>query len=629
MNPSKAASSLVLASLLLGVTAASAQPEAPTVVLAKEPPFDAWSPARVRSPAALSGRADAGLLEEKLTKAFADSLQATASAALDRAVADLARALAASALGEGDVGGAVVRAGLTYTLQASLPADAGCAGSTRIDALYEGLATSAALAPLAFPAKTGKVTEACAATARRAARAADAAALASVVTADVRTGAASAKEAIERATTACGSKPASTIADLARELREAPPADATEACVAAKQALRSVDGAALEALVAAGLGSASLDAVLAASAGTDAIPAIVARVATGHLDADTMKELARTLAAATLPDARLLRDAVAAVPDAIVVRDGVATIDAAAVLGALGRRYDSDQEGKPVLRSSLLTGDSPFTFELNGGLPQVDFSDLKVVADVGGAYTLERFGVAGRGWIDTYTFDDAQTHDDYTHTGGSLEGYWLSGARADRLRWEIRGSAAFDYYDTTSYPKREALRNFFDFDSRMGRGTALVGFRYRSEDEKLSATAGIGGGVQYEDPDTTTFTGGRTLSLTSDQNLTLQTTARANVRFRVVPRVLGVRFRADAFYFRITREELFVTGTAGAATTDARVDRQQQLELHGRLFVDADVASLAGFVPAVFGGLDYLGIEGTKTSSSRVVPIVGIGIVRH
>jgi hypothetical protein len=163
----------------------------------------------------------------------------------------------------------------------------------------------------------------------------------------------------------------------------------------------------------------------------------------------------------------------------------------------------------------------------------------------------------------------------------------------------------------------------------MGRGTAFVGIRYGSPVDRASLQVLAGGGAQYEDPDTTRFTSGQTFSLLSNENLTAQASGRLLLRVRIVPQIVGARLRAESTYFSITREQLSVVGSGGGLTTTSAVEQQQQLEVHGRLFLDADVASLGGFVPALFGGLDYIGIQGTATSISDVIPILGVGIVRQ
>jgi hypothetical protein len=268
-------------------------------------------------------------------------------------------------------------------------------------------------------------------------------------------------------------------------------------------------------------------------------------------------------------------------------------------------------------------------FELNGGLPNVDFTQDKVVADVSVGYASATLGLVGRGWIDTYDLNTSQTHSDYTHTGGSLEGWWLSGNAQSPLRLELRFSGEFDYYDTTTYPLQDSLSQFYDFDSRMGRGTLFVGLRYGSPVDRISAQLLLGGGGQYEDPDTTRFTSGNTFSLNSDDNFSAQASGRLLVRAHIVPQLLGARLKLESTYFNITREELSAVSTMGQLSTTSTVNQDQQLEFHGRLFLDADVASFAGFVPAVFAGLDYLGIQGNTTTISQAIPLVGIGFVRQ
>jgi hypothetical protein len=79
----------------------------------------------------------------------------------------------------------------------------------------------------------------------------------------------------------------------------------------------------------------------------------------------------------------------------------------------------------------------------------------------------------------------------------------------------------------------------------MGRGTAFAGLRYGAVSDRLNLMLLLGGGFQYEDPDTTTFTGGQNLRLTSEQNVTAQASGRLLVRASAVPQipvpVLGAR----------------------------------------------------------------------------------------
>jgi hypothetical protein len=361
--------------------------------------------------------------------------------------------------------------------------------------------------------------------------------------------------------------------------------------------------------------------------------ALIVRLGSGATSTDDIRALVETLVkAAGLPtDAPVLKDAVNALPRAISVAEGAATLDPKVILNFLLEQYDVDDDGKPGLRSVVRFLPSHWVFELNGGIPNVDFSQQKVVADMSVGYATKKVGLVGRGWIDTYTINDAQTHNDYMHAGGSLEGWWLTGDAADKLRVELRLAGAFDYYDTTTFPLKDPLNNYYDFDSRMGRGTGFVGVRYGTSTDPFSMQLLLGGGLQYEDPDTSHWTANKGYTLASDQNVTAQTSGRLVVRWHIVPRIVGVRLRGESTYFSITREELAaaISGSGGPLTTSSTVDREQQLELHGRMFVDADIASIAGFVPAVFGGIDYIGIQGTTTSTSTAIPLLGAGIVRN
>ena len=300
----------------------------------------------------------------------------------------------------------------------------------------------------------------------------------------------------------------------------------------------------------------------------------------------------------------------------------IATLLGAVAFAAGTARAQSSGAAPPA------DGPSPWVAELNGGIPNVDFAQAKVVADLSFGYSTGPLGVVGRGWIDTYNIASTQTHDDYTHAGGSVEGWWLSSDSAAPLRLELRLAGEFDYYDTTTYPLVNPLSNFYDFDSRMGRGNVLVGAYYGQPDDRVTLHGQLGGGMQYEDPDTTTFTGGKRIVLHSDTDVTADATARLWARVRVVPGRFSVRLRAESTYFTITREQLSFASTGGGVTSSS-VERDQQIEVHARLFCDADVAALFGFVPAIFVGLDYLGIQGSATSSSNVIPSLGIGIVRE
>ncbi len=545
-----------------------------------------------------------------------------------------------------------------------MPDDPACPAPRRLDAIYEGLALSVATAPLSFPKKRGRVPAGCEATAKRAARIVDEAILRVLIPEALRRDTETAAAAIEDARKSCGdlqgasaetldrvkhakdALAATHVEDITRALRafaatpfeaagappQPTPSAAEQACLKALGAVRSIAPDRLDALANQGLAQASLDALVASlRASTAETMTLVVRFGSGAATGGDLGALIGELVqGAGMPaDAPLLKDAIGALSRAIAEAGGGPTIDPNALLSFLTKRYDVGDDGKPSLRSLLGLGPTPWVFELNGGLPNVDPSQAKVVADITFGYATKSFGVVGRGWLDTYTIDDTQTHNDYTHTGGSLEGWWLTGAATNKLRLELRLTGAFDYFDTTTYPFVDALKNFYDYDSRMGRGTAFVGVRYGAPLDQVSLQLLAGGGFQYEDPDTTALQGnGKSLSLKSDRNTTAQASARLLLRVHLVPQIVGVRLPRGFDLFQHHARRALGLERRRRAHDDLGLPAAAATRgAHPRV-LDADVASFAGFVPAVFGGFDYIGITGDTTKTSAAIPLLGVGFVR-
>jgi hypothetical protein len=98
-----------------------------------------------------------------------------------------------------------------------------------------------------------------------------------------------------------------------------------------------------------------------------------------------------------------------------------------------------------------------------------------------------------------------------------------------------------------------------------------------------------------------------------------------------VPGWLSLRARGDGTFFSITRDSLGVTvGPGGMTSTGATTEQDQQIELHGRAFVEADVLSFFEFVPALWAGFDYVSISGSTsaTTATSTVPVFGVGVRR-
>jgi hypothetical protein len=271
---------------------------------------------------------------------------------------------------------------------------------------------------------------------------------------------------------------------------------------------------------------------------------------------------------------------------------------------------------------------TPWLFELNGGLPGIDVANQKFVADGSFGYATSHFGVVARGYVNTYDVRSSSIHDDYLHSGGALEGYWLSGGAESMIRVEIRASVGVDYYDTTSFPKESALSAFVDYDSRMGRAALLLGLRHGAPGDRFWIEALAGGGGQYEDPDTLRINASG-LQLSSTQSVTAHGLGRLRLRWQMAPEIVSLRAKLDAAYFRRSRDEVAVVAHAGVLQASITSGVQGQTELHARLALDADIASVLGFVPAIFGGVDVLSIGGDREAASMVAPVLGAGIVRN
>jgi hypothetical protein len=614
-----------------------------------------------------------GYLEERAKKALADAVLSAvrdaAGAWSNEALADLAIALAAVITQDADglarakgLGAAIVRAGLAYAIDSVLPTDNLCAGPPRLDAIYEGLAVSVSLSPLDFPMKRGTVLASCAATASGAASWVDAAALGGLLPpAAIRAAGVLARKVDEvRLVCAVVQTPPPGIAQALQTLPKtsdvlsvATTSDALAAarrsldaaklvtdgvegtCARSLESLGALDAAPLATLVEQGLAAAPLDAIAEAVRvvnGYSDIVQLVGRIAAdGGLSAQALRDLIRAIAThAGVPTSGVLADAVS-VLQTTVVDGSPPTVQPDILLAYLNDRYDIE-DGAALVKS--LVAPSPWVFELNGGLPTLSFTslDTTIVADGTFGYSTKNLGVVASGGINYLDLTNSSGVTEVDHPYGSLEAWWVSGGATSKLRFETRLTGGVDYYDSTLIPANAPAGSAYwiDFDSLMFRGTLMLGLRWRPSSQVLLSIMG-GGGGQYETQDSSTAGGATTYSLNSQENVSIQGQGRVLFRWRIVPGWIGMRLRGDGNYFTITQDLSGATiSTNGTLTSNAVITQQdQQLELHGRFFLDADVLSFAQFVPSLWGGVDYVSLTGPNTSSTSTVPVVGIGIIRQ
>jgi hypothetical protein len=72
-----------------------------------------------------------------------------------------------------------------------------------------------------------------------------------------------------------------------------------------------------------------------------------------------------------------------------------------------------------------------------------------------------------------------------------------------------------------------------------------------------------------------------------------------------------------------------VNPATGSVTVSVVEGLATQLEVSSRTFLDADVASVLGFVPGINGGLDYVLLRNGGTVERTVLPVFGAGVRRE
>jgi hypothetical protein len=624
-----------------------------------------------------------GLLEAQLRKtllgAVEDAVRDVHASWNHRASRDVLRAVAAVlSKDEGalartkGLGAATVRAGLVIEASAAVPVDSRCTGADRVDAVYEGLALSP-LGALGFTEATGRVRDTCVATAKESERlvsrallaplargAGPALSAAELAVSDLRARCDAKAVGIEDASFAALSTVAElpsapTVEQLGKTLgrlrlaKDALARDASkagEACGTALDVALAADESAVDRLVSAGLAAAEARAVageLAAAVGTctdaasacDARARIVAVVATtvanGAPTRAQLVALTRALVAAIVPagsDPGAALAAIAALEGAIVAAAEATTIDPDAVIAELERRYEL-RDGKPSLRTLLGLGPSPWVVELNGGVPKLESSDLRIVGDATLGYDATNMGVVVRGGVRYFDFSSNVLSTDNLDAQGWLESWLVTGDERSAFRFEGRLSGGTEYVDTTTITRPAGLgrTNFGDYDSLLIRGALLVGFRVKPS-ERVGFRVLGGGGYQYERFDSTSVDQNG-LSFQSPDSSSGHGTGRIDARWRILPSIVSARAHVEAQYFTLTREELsFKANTVGATSGGITLTTQVQLFASGRAFVDADVLSFGGFVPALWAGADYTYLAAPQGERSTTVPVLGVGIVR-
>jgi hypothetical protein len=264
--------------------------------------------------------------------------------------------------------------------------------------------------------------------------------------------------------------------------------------------------------------------------------------------------------------------------------------------------------------------------DLNAGAVRLESSDFRLAADARLGYGQGSWGIVASGDAGTYDEDSDAAHRTTDRLSGAGEAWLLLGGAGDSARLQLRASGGGASYDSTYEPKTAAAGPWTDQTSWMGRGTLLAGLVWQPGPD-LSLNALAGAGVQVEWYDYTTA--GGTIPVTI--NDTIDTTARGEARLELtwaaLPAVLSLRLRGSATYFKLSRDNEFITVAPGTANVQTTRTTFSQLEASGRGFIDIDAAQVAEIRPTLHGGVDYVRLSGEGGDLTSLVPVFGAGLL--
>src|SRR5690606_27203466 len=114
---------------------------------------------------------------------------------------------------------------------------------------------------------------------------------------------------------------------------------------------------------------------------------------------------------------------------------------------------------------------------------------------------------------------------------------------------------------------------------------------------------------------------------TKESSSALVLEGRLRAQLAVWPRYVALRIRGDGTRYSVSRQSETLLFTAGGNSVIQTSDTSVVTEIHGRAFLDAEVARFFGFVPGLFGGLDYLSVDSSSDGVvSAVTPVFGAGV---
>lgn len=613
--------------MLLGGLALIGSLGAGEIAVERRAPFDRWCiapicshvgvvhPPVIELPTPVVPAATLGLLESKLLEHVTDDIESTVHEAngQQRILTDLSRALRSAIESDTSdanraegVAGAAVRLALIFAVEDSIASDPQCSSLARYEAIYEGLAASASLAPLTFPGARHSVAPACLPTAQAAAAEVDRVALHVLepVAAPILDSLGGASEQIA---SVCPSAMPLTIRHLRDSVVQC--RDVLQGYAIERAELDPFEDADLSGfrdmrargtLIARVL--SSISAKRRVEADIDVFGLLLARAE------ERFSGVNRIIFHRLITPLRV---------SLVKTATGAMSIDTARLLTELKTLYRFD------VLSVAGVDVSAWAVDVSAGFPSLRTADLRVAGDARIGYGGTNFKLLAKGGAKYFDFTKSSVETEDARYYGGLDLSWVTGDAAKRVRVEILFATLVDYIDTTTINHPALPRDlvFGDYDSLLLRGSFLAGLRARPLDTLALRVSG-GGGATYETHDTTSVARG--VRFDSVDNTSWQSDGHALVTWGVIPRIMGLRARADASYFAVTIDRLSFASSAGA--TISRIDTRR-FELSTRLFVDLDVARFGGFAPCAFGGLDLTSLGAGAGSATS--PIAGVALLRR
>lgn len=339
------------------------------------------------------------------------------------------------------------------------------------------------------------------------------------------------------------------------------------------------------------------------------LPSVVASlpVASGRFGVPEMTEVLRALSElGTAP--------------AISLPGGVETsLD---VLWGVAVATDEAQAKRAIAKAVLDLGPwaDNFLMDLNLGAASLSDRGYTFAGDALLGYQVEAFGGDARGALYEYDLGDENSFLQISQREVQLEG-WL-GLGSPRFKFEARLEGKYVYLDST---RLDPGGDFLDETSNLARGVLLVGLRGQPA-STVALGAWVGGGYQYEDYSPLLVSTTQQVLLSDETRSTAVLEARLRAQLDVWPRYLALRARADFVRYSVGRQTESTLLQPGSVRDSQSAEDVTTTELHARGFLDIDAARFFGFVPGLFGGVDYLSIESDTSSVSGTSPVFGAGL---